>query len=58
VAAVLAMGLGTALITLAVALVGAKFGQHLLSDAGGLRLRRIADLAQILIGFVIVVLYL
>ncbi|MBD3787841.1 MAG: hypothetical protein IE922_12910 [Sphingomonadales bacterium] len=58
VAAVLAMGLGTALITLAVALLGATFGQQLLGDARGLRLRRLADLAQIVVGLGIVALYL
>lgn len=58
VAAVLAMGLGTALITLTVALAGAAFGRHLLADGAARHLRRVTDLAQIAVGLAIVVLYL
>lgn len=57
-AAVLAMGLGTALVTLAVALAGARFGAGVLGGASGARLRRLADLVQIIVGFGIIALYL
>lgn len=57
-AAVLAMGLGTALVTLAVALASAKLGTEVLSGAQGRRLRRAADVAQIAVGLGIVALYL
>lgn len=57
-AAVLAMGLGTALVTLAVALASAKLGTEVLSGAQGRRLRRAADAAQIAVGLGIVALYL
>ncbi|MGO4851395.1 nickel/cobalt transporter [Phaeovulum sp. W22_SRMD_FR3] len=57
-AAVLAMGLGTAMVTLAVALLSARLGTRLLSDGRGRALRRWADAAQIALGLLIVALYL
>jgi len=57
-AALLAMGFGTALVILAVALLSAKLGHGVFSEDQFRSLSRASDLAQFLVGALIVALYL
>jgi ABC-type nickel/cobalt efflux system permease component RcnA len=54
---VLAMGMGTALITLAVAMISANLGSRALAPSKTLTLRIVAALAQAAVGVLVVVLY-
>lgn len=58
VAAVLAMGLGTALVTLAIALSGASLGRRLQGAFPAARIAALSGALQLALGLLIVVLYL